>query len=273
MKIEQTEYECLEDPALYRKRSLDSVFINEAYKGLELVILEKESIKVAQRKMIKQLGGRITNRTAHEVNATLLSIVDKFELDLSNSQMIVLESVIRQKHRKVEVETALVPYLKINIKLHKYNKDQLRTLKPSEAKYRPIQDSVSSKLKPYSWACMEVLRIINREFRVKFPLVAKIETKNGTEFSKLMNRIRLYEDYKAVMSTDFDDAYTNVTKHMLWSAIVKCSDQIDLSQGLIELALKLVALLLDNNYVEIADGVCQPLCKNLLTSPMSLSKN
>ena len=42
---------------------------------------------------------------------------------------------------------------------------------------------------------------------------------------------------------------------MLWEAIVRCCDQIDISTEKMELALKLTALLLENNFVEVSDGI------------------
>ena len=76
---------------------------------------------------------------------------------------------------------------------------------------------------------MEVLRGVNEAFKLQYPLAGRVETKSGAEFSKEINLIKLGEGYRVLMSWDFDDAYTNVDKQMIFEAVVKCCDYASLS--------------------------------------------
>ena len=56
------------------------------------------------------------------------------------------------------------------------------------------------------------------------------------------------------MSTDFESAYTNISKSDLNSSVVNLADGVKWCETNLKLVLKLISLLLDNNYVEICDG-------------------
>ena len=84
----------------------------------------------------------------------------------------------------------MIPYLKMNMKIHKLSGVQLKSCEPSSAKYRPIQDSVGSLLKPYSRICMELLRKLNKTVKEKHIRVSKIETINGAEVSSEIENLK-----------------------------------------------------------------------------------
>ena len=243
----------LEEMMFYEGSKYRGLVCNEADKGLGMAVMKTDDIKGALNKMVRELGGRLTHMTGDECLEVMRKEIEKFEGGLTDDQLEMINMLSGSSERKVL--KCKVPYLKLNLKLQKYKVEDLKNLNPAEAKYRPIQDSIGSPLKPYSMLCMEVIRMLNDRIRMKYPAVNMMETKNGADFSRFIRRMDIPGRYKVIMSTDLESAYTNIKLRMIEHSLINCGYAVGWESWRIELALKLIKLLLSNNYVEVPEGI------------------
>ena len=206
--------------------------------------------------MVKELGGNRTDLCSKDLNVVLGEKVKMFESSLVIIESQIVNAIIPNVERKIKLSGARTPYLKLNMKIQKMSNSQLSRSQPGDFKYRPIQDSVGSLLKPYSRICMELLRSLNKTVKKKYNSVWKIETINGVEISRRFEcLVSEKREHRTIMSTDFDSAYTNVSKDDLIRSVVNLARVVEWEMHLTKLLLKLISLLLDNNFVEIGDGI------------------
>ena len=210
-------------------------------------------MKGALNRMVRELGGKLTGMNGEECLEEIRKEIEAFESGLTDGQKDMMDRLCLPQERKLH--NCKVPYLKLNLKLQKYKVDELHNLRPMEAKYRPIQDSIGSPLKSYSRLCMEVIRLLNDKVKMKFPIVHSMETRNGADFSECLRRLEVSKRYRVIMSTDLESAYTNVKLEMIEHSIINCGYTVGWETWQIDLALKLIRLLLYNNYVEVPDGI------------------
>ena len=189
------------------------VMYSEADKNLGISLIPCGELERAQNAMVKELGGTRTDLCSKDLNVILGEKVKKFEGGLVLIENQIMDAIIPAAQRKIRVSGARTPYLKLNMKIQKLSDSQLSRSQLGDFKYRPIQDSVGSLLKPYSRICMELLRSLNKTVKVKYNSVWKIETMNGVEISRRFENLESEKrDYKTILSMDFDSAYTNVSK-------------------------------------------------------------
>ena len=235
---------------------MEEVMYSEGDKNLGLSLIPCSELKRAQHDMMTELGGEKTDASSMDINKMLEEKVKRFESSLGVEEKKRITKIMPKVEREIILSEARIPYLKLNMKIHKLSGTQMKDSDLSRAKYRPIQDSVGSLLKPYSKICMDLLRDLNKKVKENYDGVRKIETINGVEISRDMDSLETERgQYKTLMSTDFDSAYTNVTKDHLIFSVVNLARLVDWEIKFTKLLIKVISLLLDNNFVEISDGI------------------
>ena len=160
------------------------VMYSEADKNLGISLIPCGELERAQNAMVKELGGNRTDLSSKDLNVVLGEKVKMFESSLVIIESQIVNAIIPNVERKIKLSGARTPYLKLNMKIQKMSNSQLSRSQPGDFKYRPIQDSVGSLLKPYSRICMELLRSLNKTLKKKYNSVWKIETINLVEISR-----------------------------------------------------------------------------------------
>ena len=239
-----------------KEMNLANAVYSEADKNLGVALVSCEILRKAQVKMMFELGGVKIKMDKNVLKIFLNDIVTKFEGSLEAADKAVIDSIMSPDNRRLGVKETEIPYLKLNIKMHKLGSQDLRNKDASNAKFRPIQDSVGYVLKPYSKICMLMLRELNEEVKWVYKSIAKIETLSGVSVAdEVREKVTNERDFRAIMSTDFESAYTNISKSELNRCVINIAKVVKWPDCNLRLLLKTISLLLDNNYVEICDGI------------------
>ena len=92
---------------------------------------------------------------------------------------------------------------------------------------------------------MLFLRELNQEIYLKFPELEEISVLNGNEFANSMEEIRNEpKSYKALVSADMDNAYTNISLTDVKYAVETLCKELGNEDWKTELIIKLSELVL-----------------------------
>ena len=236
-------------------REVKGGVIVEADKNFGWCLMPCRVMEEAENRMVEgELGGVFVEETSVGVIRKIDANVVEFEENLEPSQLEVLNRFCID--RRIPVEDVVLPFLKLNLKLHKISKEDLRTRNFPIFKFRPVQDSVSSSFVKYSHLLMLMTRELNEKVKSRVPKLKELDSLSGVEFSRKVKTMEIPGvHYRLLVSGDFDSAYTNCTlKDALRAYVVLCKF-IEAEDYQMKLLMKLAVMILEGNYVENVAGI------------------
>ena len=128
----------------------------------------------------------------------------------------------------------------------------------SRLKFRPVQDSSAWIMKPYAVLLMTLLRDLMNALKMKYNSISKIASEDGSQISKDMRLLKLSDEKtKLFISSDMSSAYTNIFKDDVFKAVITATELLKVNDWRRDLILKLIELVLGNNYIESSTGIFQ----------------
>ena len=227
---------------------------NEADKNLGFILLPCSKMVEAEKEMRTKLVAEMDGRSSDEIIEAVDQEAIKFESRLGSQQLGILESFMHT--RRIIKPEVKIPFLKLNGKIQKLSQKEIAEKDCSKLTFRPVQDSVSWSLNNYSFILMLFLRELNQEIYLKYPELEGISVLNGNEFANSMEEIRNEsKSYKALISADMDNAYTNISLTDLKYAVANLCKELGNEAWKTDLIIKLSELVLSNNFVEASIGI------------------
>ena len=110
----------------------------------------------------------------------------------------------------------------------------------------------------YAVLLMTLLRDIMNALKTKYNSICKVASEDGSQIAKEMRLLKLVnEQTKLFISSDMSSAYTNIFKDDVFKAIIIATEHLHVNDWRRDLILRLVELVLGNNYLESSTGIYQ----------------
>ena len=131
-----------------QKLTLKSVFVegvdevvksvfSEADKNYGTVLIECKDIAEAEKRVLRELGGHRVDLNVDEALDAIDKKLLEFEVNLKPEQILALNSI--QSERRKPREKVVLPFVRLNCKIHKATKEDLENRNVERLNYRPIQ--------------------------------------------------------------------------------------------------------------------------------------
>ena len=227
-----------------------------ADKNYGMSLIPVETMIQAETNMLKELDAKMINSDSKEIISTVEERIRKFEKSLYLGARQHLDSMDFDRFaRPSEIK---VPFLKLNAKLHKMKSVDINDKNLSRLKFRPVQDSSAWIMKPYAVLLMTLLRDLMNALKMKYNSISKIASEDGSQISKDMRLLKLSDEKtKLFISSDMSSAYTNIFKDDVFKAVITATELLKVNDWRRDLILKLIELVLGNNYIESSTGIFQ----------------
>ena len=227
-----------------------------ADKNYGMSLIPVETMLQAETNMLKELDAKRTNYDTKDIIKAVEEKIRKFEQSLCLGARQHVDSMdIDRFGRPKEIK---VPFLKLNAKLHKMKSEDINNKDLSKLKFRPVQDSSSWIMKPYAVLLMTLLRDLMNAVKTKYNSISKIASEDGSQISKDMRLLKLLDEKsKMFISSDMSSAYTNIFKDDVFKAVIIATELLQVNDWRRNLILRLIELVLGNNYIESSTGIYQ----------------
>ena len=181
--------------------------------------------------------------------------VNKFENGLTEEERKYMDFVF--KNRDVKKCLIEVPFLRSTHKVHKMTDEMIKNKDITDLKFRPIIDARMWVTRGYSELVMKMLKKMNICVLKKCPgLIGQSQSVSGWEFALEIQEVTMKERYTVLCNADIQEAYTNVTEGMICKAVVLLNTRFNVyNQWKCDLLVKMISLVLRNNYVETSIGL------------------
>ena len=134
--------------------------------------------------------------------------------------------------------------------------DQIRNKDKNDLKFRPVVDAKQWLTSGYSGVVMQMMRKVCDTFIDHAGSVMKrSKIKDGWRFSVELRDYVVEEDHNVMVTADIQEAYSNIDDDMINKAIRIVCKYVRSFEWAIELMVKLVDLVLGQNYVETSVGL------------------
>ena len=246
---EKLSREVLED-----RIDVPGAVFNQLDKNYGIALIPVSDMILAEIKMLKEMKGVKIDLEDQQVIKIVEEKIMKFENSLSEPEKEYLNNITINRNYKPE--KIKLPFLKLNAKLHKLNKDQIETKQVNKISYRPVQDSSAFIVNQYASILMVLLRDLIQAIKLKHKSITKIESMNGEKIAKRMKSLEFKENgYDYFVSADMSSAYSNIYKQDVFRAITLLTKEIGAEYWKRDLVMKLTELVLSNNYIEASVGI------------------
>ena len=239
---------------LKKKLDIEGSVIVNCDKNLGMSVFSLETMRNADKGLMKQLGAKEIDKTKDEVIKDVIEKIDEFEEDLENVQKEYIDYVYND--RDIRKCTLKFPFLKSVHKIQKMSEEEIEQKDLSKLKFRPIIDAKAWATRGYATLSMRMMRkLINQLLEKAGPVMSAMKVKNGWRFAKELQEFEFEEKYGVTISADIEEAYTNITAEMINKAIEVVSEYLENEEWKTRLMKKLIDLVLSNNYVETSTGI------------------
>ena len=224
-------------------------------KNMGMSILDLEIMRKADSELMRQMGALEVSREKIEIINGVFEQIEGFEDSMIEEERKYIDFVY--KDRNVKNCLIEIPFLRSTHKIHKMTDEMIENKDIENLKFRPIIDARMWATRGYSELVMKMLKKLNICILEKCcGLLRKSQPKSGWEFSKKIQEVMMNERYVVLGNADIQEAYTNVTESMICEAIITLNRRFSIySQWKCGLLLKMIKLVMRNNYVETSVGL------------------
>ena len=230
---------------------------NECDKSQGMDLLPTSAMRKGEVDMVKSLGGSIYPGTEADLIKKIKGDIDDFYNCLEGRQSHLLDQYFGQ-YVLPEPDKIVVPFLHLKLKVHKMKQEDIKAKDLSKLKFGPIVDQSRWLFKYHSKVLRMLISSLSDELMEKYQeKLGEVLAKNGAEVASMVNSFPFKSDYsfKAMVSADLCDAYSETTLKDLEEAIEYAGEVTDLEPWLLELIISVARLIISNNFVETSQGL------------------
>ena len=211
---------------LRKKLEVQGTVIVHCDKNLGMSMLTLETMRKADKELMEQLGATEVKVGKKEVLEEVFAKIRSFEESLEDKQIEYLNFVYQ--NRDVSRCEIIFPFLRSTHKIQKMTAKEIEEKDLSCLKFRPVVDSKRWATRGYAELMMKMLRKpIAEVLNLAGPVMGGMKVKNGWEFASEVKEYEFEEKFGIMLSSDIQEAYSNVTAEMIKTTIevvCKCLD-------------------------------------------------
>ena len=253
--------DCLRGRGLFYKHRLiqileekDSVVIL-CDKNMGMSVFNLDVMLRADREIMEQMGGERVEFEVRDVIEKVFTEIDIFEQCLDIEEKEYLDVVYSDRSiRKCEIN---VPFLRCTHKIHKMTQSMIQKKDTTRLKFRPVIDAKKWATRGYAELVMKMLKKFNLSVLERGgEIIKNSQPKGGWEFALDVQNVEVNKKLCVFANADIQEAYTNVTEDMVCKAVEYLNKRFNIYSGWkINLLVKLIQLVMRNNYVETSCGI------------------
>ena len=223
-------------------------------KNLGMSLFKLEMIRRSEKELMSQLEAVRMENTKEEITRGVLSEIHKFEMGLTRRQEEYINTTYWS--RNCEREQISFPFLKIHHKIQKMSEEEIRNKDLGSLKFRPVVDAKQWLTRGYSGLIMQMMReACDKLIEGGGEVFKNIKSKDGWRVAVHVGDYTAKEEHDIIVTADIQEAYSNISDDMIKNAIERVCGFVGYDEWKIELMVKLVDLVLGQNYVETSEGL------------------
>ena len=225
---------------------------NELDKDYGLMLVDCNVMRNAEISMMYSLNAEKIDINEENLQKVIEEKIKKFEKSLNNEESICLQARLKGS----KTDEFMVPFLKLNGKIHKMNVEEIKNKDVKALKFRPVVDSTRWPLRRYSYIILNIAREIIYDLKKEFSYLDAITVKNSFEYVKGLKQMQLEENcYNITIGADLKDAYSNININDVMKALARIGKVIEIKEEIKQLFCQLLELVLKNGYIECSNGI------------------
>ena len=250
------EHDFNSEEEIRKKLEIDGCVIVPCDKKMGMSMFTLETMREMDTRLMNQLGASKIDFSKEEILDNVYTKIEEFEESLDKDQHEYINFAYNDRNLRAIRKEITFPFLRSTHKVHKMTPEEILRKEIKNLKFRPVIDARRWITRGYSTLIMNMMRkVVQDLLSMAGPVLAGMKVKNGWRFAVALQSYQVGESLDISFSADIQEAYTNVKADMIKEAIRKVCGFLVYPGWKIDLMLKLIDLVLGNNYAESSSGL------------------